>query len=135
MASFRHTSPEPEPIERTTPTDDGNAAPLPPDLDETTGGLLCGKSSFRIIDTRQVPNGLPHLPTSSLPRLTPLLLAIFVMRIIAVSLLGIGLLRLTKILHRDIVFVAMVTVLFVLAGAIGALYVFYHLTDTQREVL
>jgi hypothetical protein len=71
------------------------------------------------------------------PRLTPLLVANFVIGIIAVSLLGMGLLRLTKIHHGDIAFVAMVTVLFmfVLAKAIGAFYVSYHCFDTLREVL
>jgi hypothetical protein len=52
-----------------------------------------------------------------------------------VSPLGMGLLRLTKMFPRYIAFVAIMTVLFVFARAIGALPVLYHSTDTPREVL
>jgi hypothetical protein len=51
------------------------------------------------------------------------------------SPLGMGLLRLTKIHYRDIAFVAIMTAIFVFAGAIGALSVLYHSPDTQGEVL
>jgi hypothetical protein len=71
-------------------------------------------------------------PTPFFPRLTSPFLAIFVIGVIP---LGMRLLRLTKIHHRDIALVSMVTVLFVLAGAICALSVLSHSTDTQREVL
>jgi hypothetical protein len=74
-------------------------------------------------------------PTPSSSRLRAPLLAVFVIGVIVGSALGMGLLRLTTIHHRDIALVSMVTVLFVLAGAIGALSVLYHSTDTQREVL
>jgi hypothetical protein len=72
-----------------------------------------------------------------LPRLTSPLLAIFAIGVIVLSPLGMGLLRLTKIHHhyRDIAFVAIMTALFVFAGAIGALSVLSHSPDTQREVL
>jgi hypothetical protein len=72
---------------------------------------------------------LPHLP-HSIFYLTAPLLAIFVIGIIAVSPLGMVYLRLTKI-----AFVAIITVLFVMTGAIGALYVLYRSTDILREVL
>jgi hypothetical protein len=62
------------------------------------------------------------------------LLAVFVIGILAVSPLGMGLLRLTKILHQGIALVATVRVLFFLAGAICALHVFCHSTGTRREV-
>jgi hypothetical protein len=75
----------------------------------------------------------PHSISSSPPHSS--LLAIFGIGVIVVSPLGMGLLRLTMIHHRDIAFVATMSVLFVLAGAIGALSVLYHSTDTQREVL
>jgi hypothetical protein len=70
-----------------------------------------------------------------LPRLTSPLLAIFVIGVIVLSPLGMGLLRLTKIHYRDIAFVAIMTAIFVFAGAIGALSVLSHSPDTQREVL
>jgi hypothetical protein len=55
-----------------TDVDDGpdDNAPTPPapdtpgdvDVEETTGGLLCGNSPFGIRDSRQVPNCMLHLP-------------------------------------------------------------------------
>jgi peptidoglycan/LPS O-acetylase OafA/YrhL len=66
-----------------------------------------------------------------LPRLTPLL-AIFV-GIIAVSLLAMGLLLLTKMHHQHIDSLFF-TVFFALAGTIRALYVLCRSTDTLREV-
>jgi hypothetical protein len=127
---------EPERKKPLTPTDANDDdsynvtpthTPLP--VDETTGNL-----SFGIRKSRQIPNGVPYLPLHLLSRITAPLLAIFVIGIIAVSPLGMSLLRLKKIHHRDIALVAMVTILFALV-AIGALYVSYHLTDTEREVL
>jgi hypothetical protein len=48
--------------------------PAPGDVDETTGGLLCGNSLFGIGDSRQVPNCTPLLPRLYfLPRLTSLI--------------------------------------------------------------
>jgi hypothetical protein len=38
--------------------------PAPGDVDETTGGLLCGNSPFEIRDSRQVPNCMPLSPDS-----------------------------------------------------------------------
>jgi uncharacterized BrkB/YihY/UPF0761 family membrane protein len=70
-----------------------------------------------------------------LPLLTSPLVAIFVIGVIVVSPLGMGLIRLTKIHHQDIALVAIMTVFFVLAGAMGALSVLYHSTDTLQEVL